>query len=110
VSANKREREYARKRYEKWEARKRAQAQRRRRTIAAGTVIALDPDIPRDNQRVLFRASGSPQARWTLDKQPVGPAGRPYPWVPYPGAHTLALVDGDRTLDQIRFQVRMPVR
>lgn len=41
MSANKREREYARKRYEKWEARKRAQAQRRRRTIAAGTVVAL---------------------------------------------------------------------
>ncbi len=77
---------------------------------ANGTVIALDPDIPRDNQRVLFRASGSPQARWTLDKQPVGPAARPYPWVPHPGAHTLALVDGDRTLDQIRFQVRMPMR
>jgi penicillin-binding protein 1C len=77
---------------------------------ANGTIIALDPDIPPDKQRVLFRASGPKGAHWTLDTLPVGSAARPHPWVPRPGAHTLALVEGDRALDQIRFQVRAPAR
>jgi len=75
-----------------------------------GTVVALDPDIPADNQRVIFRARGPGRAQWALDSRPAGPAARPYPWAPHPGVHTLALVDSARTLDEVRFEVRTPVR
>jgi len=73
-----------------------------------GMIAALDPDIPRENQAILFMAQGpTPRLRWLLDGKGLATAERPYKWSPTPGWHDLALVDADgRTHDQTRFQVR----
>ena len=77
-------------------------------TPVSGTRIALDPDIPAAQQRVLFEAgTESSDARFVVDGRTVGAAGRPLLWEPRAGEHTLALVDGkDRELDQVSFTVR----
>jgi penicillin-binding protein 1C len=74
----------------------------------AGSVYALDPDIPRDNQRLSIAVSGAVAGhRLLLDRQDLGPAdARPMVLAP-PGQHRLRLVDvGGRIVDQIRFTVR----
>src|SRR5215469_15300774 len=75
---------------------------------ANGTIIALDPDIPCDQQRVVFRAGrGGNVARWLLDGIQRCGAGEPCLWQPVSGHHTLALVDpSGRTLDRVTFEVR----
>ena len=77
-------------------------------TPVSGTRIALDPDIPAAQQRVVFEAqTDMSAARFVLDGLTVGAAARPLLWEPRAGAHTLALVDGDgRQLDQVTFTVR----
>jgi penicillin-binding protein 1C len=70
-----------------------------------GTIIALDPDIPPDSQRVLFKASSElPRSwRWQLD----GKAYRDAAWFPLPGKHTLVLLDAQgQPVDQVSFEVR----
>lgn len=74
----------------------------------SGTVIALDPDMPPAQQRVVFEAetAGRP-LRWTLDGIDVGSATRPIVWSPRPGKHTLSLGDEhSRLLDTVTFEVR----
>jgi penicillin-binding protein 1C len=76
---------------------------------ARGTVIALDPDIPPSRQRVIFEARSGRAAplRWLLDGTDLGSATDLVVWNPYPGRHTLSLVDDDqRPLDTISFEVR----
>jgi penicillin-binding protein 1C len=75
---------------------------------ANGTVIALDPDIPADLQRIAFIArAGAEGARWVLDGSETGPAGDVTLWPPRPGMHRLELIgEGERVLDAIRFVVR----
>lgn len=75
---------------------------------ADGTVIALDPDIPPEEQKVFFEARpASPGLRWLLNGREVGRAGRLQSWAPQRRAFRLALVDGaERTLDTITFVVR----
>ncbi len=74
----------------------------------AGIIVAIDPDIPASQQRLLF--SAGPDARglsWRLGAQVLGPADRPHPWRPFPGRHRLQLVDADqRIVDEVRFEVR----
>jgi penicillin-binding protein 1C len=70
---------------------------------ADDTIIAFDPDIPRDRQRVFFLAQGGHGLSWQLDGQPFDAAG----WQPVPGKHELVLRDaGGREVDRIRFTVR----
>jgi penicillin-binding protein 1C len=73
---------------------------------ARGQIIALDPDIPPEAQRVRFAASG-PQAEgasWRLDGAPLARDGF---WVPVPGRHVLSLHDPHgRELDRVEFEVR----
>ncbi|MGB6241110.1 MAG: penicillin-binding protein 1C [Castellaniella sp.] len=62
-----------------------------------GTVIALDPDIPWDRQRVRLRAVDAlsrpvADVRWFLDGQRYGPDGAP-DWAPQPGRHVFELRD-----------------
>jgi penicillin-binding protein 1C len=73
-----------------------------------GVIISLDPDIPSENQRVLFEASGGGEYRLFLDGTVVdGGAGRAYRWLPRPGNHVLELKDAKgAVLDTVRFQVR----
>ncbi len=75
----------------------------------SGTRIALDPDIPPANQRVLLRAHRSrqaDQARWWINGREVG-RGAQHPWFPMPGVHQIALRDAAGvTLDQVEIEVR----
>jgi penicillin-binding protein 1C len=74
----------------------------------AGTVVALDPDIPPLNQRVKFvaRLAGH-EAAWVLDGRRFALTNAAPSWKPTPGRHRLALVDGHGSeLDAVRFEVR----
>jgi penicillin-binding protein 1C len=72
---------------------------------AAGTIIALDPDIPPRHQRLHFTAQGD-AAQWLLDGKRIGNASN-IQWLPMPGRHTLQLVDTQsRVLDEVKFEVR----
>ena len=53
---------------------------------APDTVIAFDPDIPVDRQRVAFVASAGAAdgARWTLDRKTLGPVNGVMLWAPSP--------------------------
>jgi len=72
---------------------------------AEGTILALDPDIPAERQRVFFAMEPAlPAAKWRLDGAEVA-AGEG--WRPRGGEHALRLVDAEgRVLDQVRFLVR----
>lgn len=72
---------------------------------ADGTILALDPDIPPQNQRVEFTAAAS-GARWQLDGRVIGRGAR-LQWFPLPGRHRLQLVDArGNALDGIALEVR----
>lgn len=75
---------------------------------AAGTIIALDPDIPLDDQKVFFESHpASAQLRWQLDGKDLGAAASLFMWSPTQGKHTLALVDESRqVIDSVNFEVR----
>src|SRR5690606_35099998 len=75
-----------------------------------GTVLAVDPDIPPRNQRVVFRASGADplldRVGWRIDG---GRAvqGREMLWLPLPGMHRVELLGKDgRVLDSVTLTVR----
>ncbi len=72
-----------------------------------GSVVAIDPDIPPDAQRLRFEAVEPPRgAAWRLDGRRLGPA-RPLPWPPWPGRHVLELVDArGAPVDAVVFSVR----
>src|SRR5262249_38828812 len=75
----------------------------------AGTVIALDPDLPPSRQRVVFEGEGrGAPYRWRLDATDLGDAGVVL-WEPVSGRHALALVDpSGRVVESTRFEVRGP--
>ncbi len=72
---------------------------------ANGTIVAVDPDIPPDRQRLQFVAD-SASARWRMDGKEVARGAR-WAWLPWPGRHQVDLVNaqGD-VLDSIRLEVR----
>ena len=73
-----------------------------------GTVIALDPDIPSQSQRLRLQAAdrAAPRLAWRMDGKPLG-RGAVLEWLPWPGRHTLELVDAQgQVLDTVRFEVR----
>ncbi|WP_374670657.1 penicillin-binding protein 1C [Acidovorax temperans] len=73
-----------------------------------GTVIALDPDIPPQSQRLRLQAADRAGLRlaWRMDGKPLG-RGAVLEWLPWPGRHTLELVDAQgQVLDTVRFEVR----
>ena len=72
-----------------------------------GSVIALDPDIPVRNQRLLLGAQAAAQARFELDGKSLGSAAQGLTWLPWPGRHTLKLVGAQgEVLDEASFEVR----
>ena len=75
---------------------------------AEGSIIAVDPDIPSDLQRVSFEAGpGATGARWILDGCERCAVSSPCLWQPVPGMHRLALVGASGgTIDQVTFKVR----
>lgn len=74
----------------------------------AGSVYALDPDIPPDRQRLVVGVTGPVVAhRLVLDKRDLGPADSAPQLLAAPGGHLLRLIDaGGRTVDQVRFTIR----
>jgi penicillin-binding protein 1C len=71
----------------------------------SGTIIALDPDIPPNRQRVSFQAEGQNVA-WLLDGKPFA-KGNAAKWLPWPGRHVVQLVDAKGVkLDEIKLEVR----
>ena len=72
---------------------------------ANGTIIALDPDIPPNRQRVSFTSEGA-AALWTIDGKAFaqGPQAK---WLPWPGRHVVQLVDArGAVLDEVTLEVR----
>jgi penicillin-binding protein 1C len=73
----------------------------------SGAIIAVDPDIPRDRQRVAFEArDATPSHRWVLDGADLGSGRELVLWEPRRGKHTLVLVDGGRRAHEVSFEVR----
>jgi len=72
---------------------------------ADGTILALDPDIPPERQRVRFEATGR-AVRWRMDGKPFSRENS-VKWLPWPGRHVVQLTDAQGTvLDEIRLEVR----
>jgi penicillin-binding protein 1C len=70
-----------------------------------GQIIAVDPDIPPDRQRVRFEATGGgPDLQWRLNGEPLVGGDL---WRPQPGKWLLTLhgVNGAQ-VDGVRFEVR----
>ena len=75
---------------------------------ASGTIVALDPDIPAEEQKLFFEAQpADDRLQWVLDGSRIGGAGALLLWTPVRGKHSLALVDAaNRVLDTVAFEVR----
>jgi len=75
---------------------------------AANTIIALDPDMPSEDQKLFFEASRNVETlQWKLDGREIGNASELFLWTPMPGKHSLSLVDeADRIIDSVAFEVR----
>ncbi|MEI7612519.1 MAG: penicillin-binding protein 1C [Betaproteobacteria bacterium] len=76
---------------------------------AEGSIIALDPDIPPQRQRVPLRLSASASKGWVwrMDQSIIGKATAPILWLPQPGKHRLSLESGlGETLGSVSFEVR----
>ena len=74
-----------------------------------GSILALDPDIPPQNQKLPLRLSAPAEAgwQWRMDGHKVGAADREQRWLPQPGRHRLALLDRKgQELDVVSFEVR----
>jgi penicillin-binding protein 1C len=71
-------------------------------------IIALDPDIPQDQQKVFFESHPKEdRLNWRLDGKEIGRAGSVLLWTPLKGKHHLCLIDeANRTLDSVEFEVR----
>ncbi|HAG51838.1 MAG: penicillin-binding protein 1C [Deltaproteobacteria bacterium GWC2_42_51] len=74
----------------------------------AGTVIALDPDIPDTEQRIFFEAEPRDAGFiWMLDGKVIGNSEEGLSWAPSTGKHALSLVNQEgRAIDSINFEVR----
>jgi penicillin-binding protein 1C len=72
-----------------------------------GTIIALDPDIPPSNQRLVFAASRpGADLRWLMDGKPLA-SGATAKWLPWPGKHTVQLTNArGQVLDLVHLEVR----
>ena len=70
-----------------------------------GTIIALDPDIPPQHQRLSLQANGS-GLRWQMDGK-VFAKGNAAQWLPWPGRHLIQITDASgQVLDEVRLEVR----
>ncbi|MFO1319810.1 MAG: penicillin-binding protein 1C [Burkholderiales bacterium] len=73
-----------------------------------GAILAIDPDIPAEVQRVQLRASGgSAELSWRINGEPLSPGGSTASWVPRAGRFDIELIQADGTvLDRVRVEVR----
>jgi penicillin-binding protein 1C len=75
---------------------------------APDTIIALDPDIADNHQRVVFQASPvRPGMRWRIDDAVLADTRGHASWSPTPGRHVLSLESDDgQALSSVPFEVR----
>ena len=73
-----------------------------------GTLIALDPDIPPELQRIFFTSSSNEEGlRWMLNGGIIGRVGKSFSWAPRAGKYLLAIADSEeRIIDSVSFEVR----
>ncbi|NYT61249.1 penicillin-binding protein 1C [Alcaligenaceae bacterium] len=77
----------------------------------AGTIIALDPDIPGDKQGIRLQAgnmaAGTPeQVSWRIGNRVLA-SGAQATWLPRPGSHQIQLLDERGVvLDEVQVEVR----
>jgi penicillin-binding protein 1C len=72
----------------------------------SGTILALDPDIPPQRQRLQLRADGGKAVRWHIDGREFA-RGPQAAWLPWPGKHVVQLVDArGQVVDEVRVEVR----
>jgi penicillin-binding protein 1C len=74
-----------------------------------GLVVARDPDIPSDRQRVFFESSPATSGfSWYLGDERLAPASSAYAWaIPHAGDYELKLVAvSGETVDRVHFSVR----
>ncbi len=73
-----------------------------------GSIFALDPDIPRELQKLFFTLQTPQQGiTWELNGQPLPSLGKATPWTPQAGKFILALRDEEgRVIDSVVFEVR----
>jgi penicillin-binding protein 1C len=78
----------------------------------SGAVIAVDPDIPSELQKVFFVAQTNERSlRWVLNNITIGLTDKPLSWKPKQGNHALSLVDeAEEIVDSVRFEVKGPVK
>ena len=74
----------------------------------SGTIVALDPDIPPQRQRLQLSAEGTAGTgmQWRLDGKKLanGPHAQ---WLPWPGRHVIQLTNARGELqDEVRVEVR----
>ncbi len=76
----------------------------------SGTVIALDPDIPPELQKIFFISqTNENDFRWVLNGSLMETKGKTIPWTPKAGKYSLALAEGEeKILDYVYFEVRGP--
>jgi penicillin-binding protein 1C len=76
----------------------------------SGTVIAIDPDIPPELQKVFFVCQvHEDDFQWMLNGSGLERTDRTIPWIPKAGKYHLALADKDeKILDYVYFEVRGP--
>ena len=76
----------------------------------SGTVIAIDPDIPLELQKMFFISqTNENEIRWVLNGVTLEMVGKTVPWTPKAGKYILALADGEeKILDYVYFEVRGP--
>ena len=70
-------------------------------------IVALDPDIAPERQRIALKASGGEHLRWILNGRELGSASGIVLWRPVNGEQSLSLVDAaDGVVDSVHFTVR----
>jgi penicillin-binding protein 1C len=76
----------------------------------SGTVMAVDPDIPPELQKVFFISQvHEDDFRWVLNGAALERTGRMISWIPKAGRYYLAIADKDgKVLDYVYFEVRGP--
>jgi penicillin-binding protein 1C len=73
-----------------------------------GSIIAIDPDIPVEVQKIPFESSGAfSDAKWVLNGEVLADVSGPYLWSPVPGKHVLELRRYEGTsLMKVQFLVK----
>lgn len=72
------------------------------------TVIAVDPDIPEDNQYVIFQYKYQSESyEWIINNEKTGIKTPLFFWKPEPGRHRLAIMNSENLIiDSVEFTVK----